>query len=105
MFNLNHFVFTGGSARFAVSEPMIENAESNIQLSPNPAVNFLNVYVSQKVDENAGILIYDNTGRQVLNYRLYENKTTVNVGVLSSGLYIIKLSNGKEIITKKFLKR
>ncbi|OQP53502.1 carbohydrate-binding protein [Niastella populi] len=105
LFNLNHFVFTGGSARFAVSEPMIENAESNIQLSPNPTVNFLNVYVSQKVDEHAGILIYDNTGRQVLNYRLYGNKTTVNVGVLSSGLYIIKLSNGKEIITKKFLKR
>jgi hypothetical protein len=44
-------------------------------------------------------------GRQVVNYRLAGNKTTVNVGNLSPGLYIIKLFNGKEIITKKFLKK
>lgn len=106
LFNLNHFVFTGGSARYAVNEPIIENTtECYIQLSPNPAVNLLNVYVSEKLDANASVLIYDNTGRQVLNYRLPGNKATVNVGALSPGIYIIRLSNGKEIITKKFLKK
>ncbi|BAV08943.1 Por secretion system C-terminal sorting domain-containing protein [Filimonas lacunae] len=106
LLNLNHFVFTGGSAALVANAPVLKNSsESNIQVYPNPTVDLLHVHVSKKRVANAGILIYDNVGRQVLSSGLTGNQTTVNVAGLSPGLYILQLSNGREIITKKFLKR
>ena len=106
LLNLNHFVFTGGTARYAVNEPVKEFTTAiNVQLFPNPADKILTIDVNQQPDENTSILIYDNLGRQVLNSRLTGNKTFVNVEGLSPGLYILKLSNSRESVIKKFLKR
>ncbi|MDR6341361.1 hypothetical protein HNQ91_004434 [Filimonas zeae] len=106
LFNLNHFVFTGGSTALSVNQPLAKStAGSNIQVYPNPTSDVLNVSVSKKREENADIYIYDNTGRQVLNCKLPGHQTTVNVAALSPGLYLVKLINGSEIITSKFLKR
>lgn len=106
LLNLNHFVFTGGSASLAVNDSLSKSSnESSIQVYPNPVVTVLNVNVSRIRDKNAAILIYDNAGRQVLTSGLTGKKTAVNVAGLATGLYILKLSNGREIITKKFLKR
>lgn len=106
LLNLNHFVFTGGSTVLAASTPVLKNSsESNIRVYPNPTADFLNVYVSEKRDEKAGILIYDNAGRRVLSCGLTGNQTVVNVAGLAPGIYILKLSNGRENISKRFLKR
>ncbi len=103
LFNLNHFVFTGGSARLAVSESKESTAEKNFQLFPNPASDFLIIETSQY--KNATMLMYDNIGRIVLASKLSGIKTTVGVGGFSPGIYILKIYIGQEIITRKFLKK
>jgi len=105
LFNLNHFVFTGGTARMAVNSAAGSITESDIQLSPNPANNMLNIETSQKLEQGARMLIYDNMGRLVLDSKLPGNKTTVHVGGLTPGIYTLKLFNGRHVITKKFLKK
>jgi len=112
LFNVNHFVFTGGSAsataRLATTESAEAEAisvENGLTLFPSPVDHLLNVEVSQPLEKNARMLIYDNVGRPVLNSKLESNKTTVDVGGYSPGIYIFKLSNGRELITRKFLKK
>lgn len=103
LFNVNHFVFTGGSARTEVSEPTDLITEGGFKLFPNPAGDFLIVETSQYKDVK--MLIYDNIGRLVLASKLSGNRTTVGVTGFSPGIYILKLANGKETITRKFQKK
>ncbi|BAV06693.1 Por secretion system C-terminal sorting domain-containing protein [Filimonas lacunae] len=105
LFNLNHFVFTAGTARMAVSDSVASKEDITIQLSPNPADNVLNIITSQKIEQGANVFIYDNIGRLVLQSRLGSNNTAVNVAGFTPGVYTIQFINGRHVFTKRFLKK
>jgi hypothetical protein len=44
-------------------------------------------------------------GRQVLAANLKGNISRINVGSLSPGVYTMRVFNGKNILTRKFLKK
>jgi hypothetical protein len=80
-----------------------------VRISPNPvADNILNISINYSKTSKAQFAIMGLDGRTVLSQTITlvagaENKT-INISSLSKGLYILKLSDGKEQQTIKFVK-
>ncbi|MEO6453707.1 MAG: Ig-like domain-containing protein [Ginsengibacter sp.] len=79
----------------------------DFQLSPNPATNFIQINLelvpaSQKA--NLSILNLSGGILKSIPVVLSNNKIMVDISSLPAGMYVMKLSNDKFIITKKFIK-
>ena len=76
-----------------------DNNLQNVIIYPNPTTSILNIENA----ENSMIEIYDLLGRVVL----FENNISINkqlnVSNLSTGTYLIKISNNNKVITDKFI--
>ena len=76
-----------------------DNNLQNVIIYPNPTTSILNIENA----ENSMIEIYDLLGRVVL----FENNISINkqlnVSSLSTGTYLIKISNNGQIKTDKFI--
>ncbi|MEY8848829.1 endonuclease [Psychroserpens sp. XS_ASV72] len=78
---------------------LVENSLDNFKVYPNP-VRGQSVYVS--TNESLNFEIYDILGKAVSKGPL--NNGSISVANLKAGVYILKLSNGNDIITKKLIK-
>jgi surface protein len=74
--------------------------KSSVSLYPNPTSSLLNTMIEPSI-VNQPYTIIDNLGRVVLNGKLNEIETTINVEQLSEGIYYLKVS-GKN--AAKFIK-
>ncbi|MEI7801879.1 MAG: SBBP repeat-containing protein [Bacteroidota bacterium] len=85
------------------------DAETSMQLFPNPVTDLLNVSFSISTAGNYKLEVYDLLGREIIakenNYETGEWSEQLFTGQLSSGIYFVRL-NGKDgmIETKKFVK-
>ena len=76
-----------------------------INLFPNPAGDQLNVWV-EGVQKKTAIKVYNLMGKLVMEQQGSGNTLTqLNVSKLSSGFYIVKVNDGKEIRSAKFIKQ
>jgi len=82
----------------------IENESINkVMVYPNPAKD--NITVSLSNYDNSYYTIIDCTGKKVASGKLNDFKTLIDIGELTSGLYLIKISTQKdEISTFKIMK-
>ena len=78
-------------------------ASDDMILFPNPTKRFLNINMNVIGSERAIYTVFDITGRRVLNNRLLSN--TIDVSMLSSGNYILRIINNGKINTQKFIKQ
>lgn len=76
---------------------------NQLTLYPNPTKDFVNIGNNLNTSENWNWEIYDYLGRTTATGILLENKA-VNVENLQTGIYLLKVSNGKKSSTKKFIK-
>ncbi len=93
----------GVSVRCLKGESPLSNATfdtNTLKLYPNPVVSFLNVNIDSNLI-NQPYSIIDGLGRVVLNGKLNEVETSINVEQLSKGIYYLKIS-GKS--SSKFIK-
>lgn len=81
--------------------------ENQIMLYPNPAENSINLDLIVNSSENYRIIATDITGRSAMlgDHYLNEGRQVIPVDIagLAKGVYIMKISNSKETITKKFV--
>ena len=83
-----------------------ENSFSNLLIYPNPASNSVTIDVgAMSYDElvNAQITVYDLMGRKNMQVQLNAQLTTIDLSSLSKGTYLIQVSNGSSVVTKKLL--
>ncbi|TAG86596.1 MAG: choice-of-anchor D domain-containing protein [Bacteroidetes bacterium] len=101
-----------GSYTFAIrgtGDPILsfENQLSNgkVNIYPNPAKNDFNIALEGINADNIGVEMIDLQGKKIINnsFILENNKTNVGTNNINSGLYILKLKIGKEIITRKII--
>lgn len=104
--NLGQF---GIEANFAgVCGPLgINNAvvssDKNLTVYPNPASTTLNVKLGS-VSDKATVTVYNAIGQIVIaSQEVNDNSTEINVSTLAKGVYILKVSNGKEVSNTKFV--
>jgi hypothetical protein len=78
--------------------------ESNvsIQLFPNPADQFITV-VTDFTDLNYNLIITDIFGREIKNEQVNNKNFTIETQSFSEGIYLIKIVNGKNSSTRKFV--
>lgn len=81
------------------------STETEFTIYPNPVKNTLFINFPEDVS-SADIKIFDVLGKQVMNTTLYQNNKTLNLEVLSNGIYIAKLK-GDDATNKtiKLIKR
>jgi len=114
---LDSFNEDGGSIDFwelqlcsmqAVPLGVEENTIQNFSLYPNPNNGDFNIQFNSTSSENIDLSIYDIRGRQIY-LRTYANNGFFNESIqlnnLQSGVYLVKVKDGKNEITKKFIKQ
>lgn len=80
-------------------EPELDQ-KGEIILSPNPATGLLSLHLPETI-QTFDVDIYDSVGRMMIHAR---NQKQIDINSLQSGLYYLRISNGKLKQTKKFLK-
>jgi hypothetical protein len=98
--NINWFEITNNLTGRVAAEVAMED-DVNVILHPNPVTSMLNV----KADAYKGgvLKIMDAAGKEHLSRTF--NNDAVDVSVLPTGLYILKLSKDKHATVKKFIKQ
>lgn len=83
----------------------INEIDKDIALSlyPNPAQNSIAIAVNENMQE-ASIDIYALDGKVQQSSIFSGNKTEVSIDNLTAGIYLLKLSSGSSMLTKRFVK-
>jgi hypothetical protein len=86
----------------------VKTVEGNLQISPNPAKNFINLNFSSAETGDCLIDIINSEGARLLSYRKHvvagQNRLLINeINNFPSGTYIIRLSNGTRLQYAKFV--
>ena len=79
-------------------------SKEGIIFYPNPTNSYLNIEQSGQSYKASSIKIYDCNGRLVLSQISENNTTKININELKSGIYFIRISDGKNVLSKKFIK-
>lgn len=81
----------------------IMNTSDIITLSPNPVNNILHISAKNVMIKN--IIVYDITGRMIMNQTAAGNKTSLDISELNTGTYILQtLTQDGNIHNQKFVK-
>ena len=74
-----------------------------VRLYPNPAEHSITLETNDIMPEGM-LCIYNTNGQQVLQKWISDCKTTISIGSLPAGLYIIRYGNGLTSRTGRFIK-
>jgi hypothetical protein len=75
---------------------------TSVNIYPNPANDVLNIQFD-KINVDALLILSDIQGNAVLSRQIQQEKTGINIGLLPPGVYIIRLENNKELLTRKLV--
>ena len=81
-------------------EANAESLEEDLKVYPQPAQNFVNIVYPSFIREDAMVMIYKGNG-QLIHGAQMGNTANFNFGSYGSGLYLIHVTNGERIISKK----
>ena len=84
-----------------ISENIVDD---KLVFYPNPTDSYLNFELQKQSYKGSVIKIYDCDGRLVLTRVLDSNTSRIDIDDLKSGIYFIRLNDGKSIYSKKFIK-
>ena len=88
-------------AAYHIGIPEYSITNRDFKLYPNPTSDKLTI--ETKI-QNAEIVIRDVLGQMVYSAKAIEASSTIDVSMLSKGVYFISLQNGKQTINKKLVK-
>ena len=75
-----------------------------IQLSPNPASDFIRLQLPKAIPAHLPISLFDPQGK-LLEQQVYSAGQTIPIGHLPSGFYTLKLSDGDQVYIGRFVKQ
>lgn len=79
--------------------------ENDVTVYPNPVADQLTVTLRTDAFRVSEMAIYDLNGKLVTTQPVEDNQISVNVARLATGSYFLRLSDGKNSVTTKFVKR
>lgn len=106
----DYTIIISGTSSFSMFEMpqqthtnLLKDAPLEISLYPNPARN--NVSINGVIDRTSEIKIYNMTGKLVKMINAANCSGTIDVNNLETGVYLVKVFNGRKYITTKFTKQ
>lgn len=79
-----------------------EISNNKFSISPNPASNKIYIEINASIDA-ASIQLFNLEGKNVLEQKLFSNKTTIEVSHLERGIYFVAISNNNAFGVKKIV--
>ncbi|TXI67684.1 MAG: T9SS type A sorting domain-containing protein [Flavobacterium sp.] len=74
----------------------------NFKLSPNPVIDNLNIESDNQI---INIIIYNQLGQIIFSNEINDNKRTLDLSNLSSGIYTIFIETNARTLNKKIIKQ
>lgn len=88
-----------------LSNAAFEVAKLSFDVFPNPSSDELNIsFSSHQIPENSNLEIYNTLGKRLFSQPVSDLNTKINVSNWNTGIYLIKVSNGGSVQTKRFIK-
>ena len=75
----------------------INELEGEVNVYPNPATTVINIDNA----EGAQVSVFDINGRMISNIESASANQTIDASNLAKGMYIVRIANGNNVITKK----
>ena len=94
LMNLKSIQFKTSGINSIVDKPSF--SDETLTIYPNPSTDNITV----QLKENATLEIFNILGEFLLGRQLYADKNTISIRDLSSGNYIVKISNDRKVISK-----
>jgi photosystem II stability/assembly factor-like uncharacterized protein len=97
---------THGCGSFSTNLDNVSSFESEqnteISIYPNPATDLLNINTNDQIES---VEVISSEGKTVINEKVLDTKTQLNIAQLPIGNYILKLYSNNEVITKQISKQ
>jgi aminopeptidase N len=71
---------------------------------PNPAREYINLYMANTTGAQVNVSIMDLAGRQVLSTQSGGETINLNISDLPKGSYLVRVSDGEQAFTRRFVK-
>ena len=100
-----------GSTSLSLDPTSTNELEKSLSLDifPNPVNDVLTLQTNAQGSDTYDLFLFDQNGRQILNQKINipagENISPIDVAHLSTGMYNLIISDGKNNIAKKMLKQ
>lgn len=80
-------------------------ASKAFSLAPNPAMNFVSVYIDNELHRQCQLKVFDNNGKLVIEKELMPNQSVFEISLdhLTSGLYLVQLLTNDQLYTEKLI--
>lgn len=105
----------GGAQNFTLVVSGIDTTVSNenfefdgLKIYPNPVSDYLNISANLESIENSKIVIYDVLGKKIYeNTELFSNtnQAQIDMSSFNKGIYLVEISKGSVVETKKIIKK
>lgn len=83
-----------------------EETQKNISLYPNPASDYVKIYIPSFINEVTNIEVFDILGKmQISKKNIVKGENIINTSTLSNGIYIVIITSGNSITTYKLVIR
>ena len=76
---------------------------NEVFITPNPATDKINIYFANSNNSISKISIYQSNGVMVKEFTTTQKSVQVNISAFARGMYIVKILNGLNVITKKVM--
>lgn len=76
---------------------------SNFKIYPNPAATTITIDLLSL--DHSNVEVFDNNGRKIFTQQLNDNSNNINIGNLSSGMYLFKVNSDKGSAISKVVKQ
>lgn len=86
---------------FAVSISEVENYKQDFAVFPIPASYSLNVEIPNSLNGPFTISLFDIYGAQVMSENFTRNQTSIVIGKLANGIYLLRLRDAKGVLIEK----
>ncbi len=98
-------VYTDGSYNLSAIRKVLFSNDYKVLVSPNPAKDFINIYVSKTNNEVLNIKISDVNGKVVNTTTSALSAIQISTAGFSKGIYFVKISDSNNTTTQKILVR
>ena len=94
-------IYPRGGFDITPTNSISNNNIEGLNIYPNP-VNDGKIYVTTPSNNEKQVVVYDMTGKQVVNTNVYNNQA-ISVSTLKSGVYLIKVVEDNKVSTQKLM--
>ncbi|MBC2845876.1 T9SS type A sorting domain-containing protein [Winogradskyella flava] len=85
-------------------EDVLLTQDKDFTISPNPGKDKLNIKLPSSIADT-NIEVFDVLGKRVYKGVITQLESSINVSNWKSGVYLVKVSDGKSTQTKRFIKQ